>query len=321
MKSEVLVSVCMTAYNQAKFIVEAIEGVLMQQTDFPFELLIGEDFSMKDNTLDICLNYQKKYPEIIRIVHDKKNHGMVANEQRLMDLAEGKYIAFCEADDYWIHPLKLQKQVNILENNLQFAACASQSRVIYEVDKEHWHLLSDASLIDRQVTLQDQLNGTGGFQTASFMFRTKYIHEVPPMPIVINGWDRAVFILNAYRGIIYWFNEPMTVYRKNESGISTQVSFDKMAKDVEMIDWFMSIDKKFPINALKAYIYESMISNARTISNLQLIIYYLAAQYYANKSPMDMSVLKISANKTLAYRLPKNTRRFFRIIGIVKNYE
>jgi len=59
MKSEVLVSVCMTAYNQAKFIVEAIEGVLMQQTDFPFELLIGEDFSMKDNTLDICLNYQK----------------------------------------------------------------------------------------------------------------------------------------------------------------------------------------------------------------------------------------------------------------------
>lgn len=318
--NKVLVTVCMTAYNQAKYLVDAIESILMQKTDFQFELLIGEDLSNRDSTLEICGEYEMKYPHIVRIIHDGKNHGMVANEQRLMAAAKGKYIAFCEADDYWIDPLKLQKQVDVLEANNQFSACACQSRVICGMDKENWCLLSNKSTSDREITLQDLLNGDLPFQTASFLFRSKHIHQVDPMPLKINGWDRAVFLLNAYRGNIYWFKEPMAVYRKNEGGISTWVTFELMKRDLDMINWFKSIDEKFPINALKAHIYQSMIANAITIKTSQIIIYYFFTLFYSNRSEIEMTVLKASANKTLSYRLPKNLRRVFRKLGFIKSY-
>lgn len=314
-----MVTVCMTAYNQAMYIVDAIEGVLMQNTNFQIELLIGEDCSNKDNTLEICRKYEQNYPQIIRVVHDGRNYGMVANEQRLMDQAKGKYIAFCEADDYWIDPFKLQKQVEILQTNPQYSACACQSRVINGTDKERYKLLNKF-MTDHEISLTDLLIGKGGFQTASFLFRTKNIKEVSPLPIKINGWDRAVFMLNARRGNIYWLKDEMAVYRKNEDGISSWVTYDLMKRDLDMISWFKDIDMRFPLNALKVHIYESVIGNARTINTLQLIHCYLYVLYYVKRSEIDSSRLKITANITLAYRLPQNLRRLFRKLGIVKNY-
>ena len=311
-----LVTVCMTAYNQAKYIVDAIEGVLMQQTNFAFELLIGEDSSTKDNTLEICRNYEKQYPDIIKVVYDGKNYGMVANEQRLMNAAQGKYIAFCEADDYWIDPQKLQKQVDILKKNLQYSACACQSRVIYGTNKEKWKLLSK-STEDRTITLNDILNTEGEFQTASFIFLAKNIRNITPMPVTINGWDRAVFILNAYKGDIYWLKDEMAVYRKNEDGISSWVTFDLMKRDIDMIPWFFQVDVKFPLNALKSHIYYGIISNAREINVFNLLKYYVYILFYIRKSEIDMTVLKQGAKKTLEYRMPRFLRRVFRKIKIL----
>ena len=172
--NQIIVSVCMTAYNQAKYLVEAVESILMQQTDFQFELLIGEDLSNKDNTLEICREYELKYPHIVKVIHDGKNHGMVANEQRLMDAAKGKYIAFCEADDYWIDSLKLQKQVNVLEKHPEYSACACQSKIINGFNKDEYRLLSDYNedtTFDTTYLLQVGCK----FQTASFIFRKSNI--------------------------------------------------------------------------------------------------------------------------------------------------
>jgi glycosyltransferase involved in cell wall biosynthesis len=111
-----LVSVKMITYNHAPFIAQAIEGVLQQKTNFPFELVIGEDCST-DGTQEIVLEYQKKYPDIIHVITSDKNVGMKKNSYRTTKACRGKYLAFCEGDDYWHHPHKLQKQTDYLESH------------------------------------------------------------------------------------------------------------------------------------------------------------------------------------------------------------
>lgn len=111
-----LVSVEMITYNHEPYIAQAIEGVLMQKANFPIELIIGEDCST-DRTREIVLDYQKKYPDIIRVITSGHNIGMIKNGFRTTKACCGKYIAFCEGDDYWTDSLKLQKQVDFLEAN------------------------------------------------------------------------------------------------------------------------------------------------------------------------------------------------------------
>jgi glycosyltransferase involved in cell wall biosynthesis len=113
---EPLVSVKMLTYNHAPYIAQAIEGVLQQKTNYPFELVIGEDCST-DGTREIVLEYQKKYPDIIRLVTSDRNLGMKKNSYRTTKACRGKYMAFCEGDDYWHRPDKLQKQADYLESH------------------------------------------------------------------------------------------------------------------------------------------------------------------------------------------------------------
>jgi glycosyltransferase involved in cell wall biosynthesis len=123
---EPLVSVAIITYNHAPFIAQAIEGALKQETTFPFELVIGEDRST-DETRDIVLKYQEKYPHVISVVISDENVGMKKNSYRTAKACRGRYLAFCEGDDYWHHPWKLQKQVDYLEHHpecgLLFADC------------------------------------------------------------------------------------------------------------------------------------------------------------------------------------------------------
>jgi glycosyltransferase involved in cell wall biosynthesis len=116
MKQRPLVSAHMITYNHKPYIAQAIEGVLKQERDFPIELVIGEDCST-DGTREIVLEYQKKHPETIRVITSERNVGAVANELRTDRACRGTYVAFCEGDDHWHHPLKLQKQVDYLESH------------------------------------------------------------------------------------------------------------------------------------------------------------------------------------------------------------
>jgi glycosyltransferase involved in cell wall biosynthesis len=111
-----LVSVEMITYNHAPFIRRAVEGVLSQKTDFPFELVIGEDCST-DGTREIVFDYQKRFPNIIRVVTSESNVGMHENSGRTWRVCRGQYAAFCEGDDYWHDPVKLQRQVDYLESH------------------------------------------------------------------------------------------------------------------------------------------------------------------------------------------------------------
>ena len=115
-----LLSIVTITYNHEPFIAKTIEGVLMQQVNFRIELIIAEDCST-DGTRAICQQYAEQYPALIRLITSESNVGAIANERRAMQAARGKYIAFCEGDDYWTDPLKLQKQVDFLESHPDYS--------------------------------------------------------------------------------------------------------------------------------------------------------------------------------------------------------
>ena len=124
-----MISVVMITYNHEMFISQAIEGVVMQRTTFPLELIIGDD-SSSDRTLQICQEYKEKYPDIIKLKYELKNIGMQQNFYKTIQACSGKYIAFCEGDDYWTDPYKLQKQVDFLETNTNYALIHTNKAIL-----------------------------------------------------------------------------------------------------------------------------------------------------------------------------------------------
>jgi len=126
-----IVSICMITYNHEKFIAEAIAGVLMQKTSFNYQLVIGEDYST-DNTLHICQKYANENPDRIKILPSEKNLGMTPNFIRTLNACAGKYIAFCEGDDYWTDPYKLEKQVDFLERNPDYSLVWTRFKMLDE---------------------------------------------------------------------------------------------------------------------------------------------------------------------------------------------
>lgn len=124
-----LASVTMSAYQHAPWIAQAIEGVLAQQCSFPFELIIGDDGST-DGTLEICQDYQRRHPGIIRLIIAGRNTGLKANKLRQFELVRGRYHALCDGDDWWSDPLKLQAQVDFLESHPECSLCFTRTRVV-----------------------------------------------------------------------------------------------------------------------------------------------------------------------------------------------
>jgi glycosyltransferase involved in cell wall biosynthesis len=125
----------MITFNHEKYIAEAIEGVLGQKVTFKIELVIGEDCS-SDLTRNICQNYADKYPDLIRLLPSEKNLGMTENGLRTLNECYGKYIAFCEGDDYWSNSFKLQKQVDFLEKNIEYGLVHSDCDFLFQNDKK-----------------------------------------------------------------------------------------------------------------------------------------------------------------------------------------
>lgn len=109
-----LASVLLITYNQEEYITQAIESVLSQKCDFEYELVVGEDCST-DSTREKCLALQARYPGKVRVICNEYNKGVIRNFYDTLFECRGKYIAECAGDDFWIDPLKLQKQVRILE--------------------------------------------------------------------------------------------------------------------------------------------------------------------------------------------------------------
>lgn len=127
-----LVSVCLCTYNQENTIRQAIDGVLNQKTDFEYELIIGDDAST-DRTREICFEYQRHHPEKVRVLWSEENQYAVGgNGIRTFGACRGKYIAYCEGDDYWTNLDKLQLQVDIFRRYPDLGICLMGTDCLYE---------------------------------------------------------------------------------------------------------------------------------------------------------------------------------------------
>jgi glycosyltransferase involved in cell wall biosynthesis len=178
---EPLVSVDMITYNHVPYIAQAIEGVLQQETSFPFELVIGEDCST-DGTREMVFDYQKKYPDIIRVITSTKNVGSHKNGFRTEKACRGKYIAYCDGDDYWHHPQKLQKQVDYLESNPECGLVYSDyDRFIVEKRKRTPSVNRRNKRIPLSISNPDfcrMICGRTGIQTCTVVVRKDLLFRV-----------------------------------------------------------------------------------------------------------------------------------------------
>lgn len=126
------VSVIVLTYNQEKTIGRTLDSILRQKRNFPIEIIIGDDAS-KDHTVQVCREYARKYPEIIRLVENKTNKGLLQNYYDCVLLAKGKYISECAGDDFWIYEEKIQKQSEILDRDKDTVlVCADWKNYIEE---------------------------------------------------------------------------------------------------------------------------------------------------------------------------------------------
>lgn len=178
-----LVSVSMITYNHAPFIAKAIEGVLQQEAEFPFELVIGEDCST-DETRGIVFAYQKKHPAIIRVITSDANVGMKKNGLRTLKACRGKYIAFCEGDDYWHRSDKLKKQAGYLESNPECGLVytnydvyhvSSRERIKDFINYRKWRMPEDPGIAD----IVESKGGTSrSITTCTVMVRARLCSEI-----------------------------------------------------------------------------------------------------------------------------------------------
>ncbi len=176
-----LLTVCIITYNHEKYIREAIEGVLMQNVNFFFEIIIADDCST-DNTRAILLEYKEKYPELFNFIFQEKNIGAAQNWFQLINAPKSKYIAYFEGDDYWTDPLKLQKQVDFLEDNLSYVATYHRYAYKYP-NKYSVQCLNNEFNLDTYykdtITIIDLLK-TSKIRTLTVVFRNILIEN--PLP-------------------------------------------------------------------------------------------------------------------------------------------
>lgn len=237
-----LVSICCITYNHEEYIKDALEGFLMQETDFPFEVLIHDDAST-DRTADIIREYEKKYPEIIKPIYQTENQysqGLRTAKNNYVR-AQGEFIATCEGDDYWIDKHKIQKQVNILRIETNCNVCFHESyqktndgRILKaRIHKGKARLLSPENII---------IHSGITMPTASIMFRgtilDKMINPVFQKPRYSYG-DTYLRAVTSYPNGAYYLNEFMSVYRVNSKSsvqriykLSNEKKFLKIRDDL-----------------------------------------------------------------------------------------
>jgi len=215
------VSVCIFTYNHEKFIERCIESALMQNTDFDFEIVLGEDYS-KDSTRNICNEYVQKYPNKVRLLDRGKNLGMCENIFDSLKNCKSKYTAILDGDDYWIDPTKLQKQYNYMESHPKINLVFHQTLIINELNNTIGYFVKDKKSL---YTIEDIINNWS-MATGAMFFRTKAM-DFPDFVYHTHNFDLAIqLILNRNGEKIGYIDELMSVYNINAGSNTNNPSYD-----------------------------------------------------------------------------------------------
>lgn len=231
-----VVSICCLTYNHSPYIGQCIEGFLMQKCNFNFEVLIHDDAST-DGTSEIIQKYQEKFPKIIKPIVQTENqwsNGKRLNIRFNFPRAQGKYIALCEGDDYWTDPLKLQRQVDFLENNPEYSLVCGGFKSINTVTGEEEVIIKD---------IENAPDNTAkGFDITLDRFFKQWLTKTLTLTFRKNMYNEAMLTKYKYirdvhlyyhllkEGKGYYMKEVLGVYRIHRGGIFSEISEKEKSK-------------------------------------------------------------------------------------------
>ena len=231
-----LVSITVATYQHVKYIKQFLDGLLMQKTNLLYEVIIGEDGSV-DGTQEICKEYAEKYPDKIRLyIRDRRLSQFVAENGKVTRFngiwnrmsARGKYIAWCEGDDYWTDPLKLQKQVDFLEGHPEYGLCYTKVRYYHQATKRFIKTWGGP------YTCFDDLFKQNTIPTLTVLLRrnlyNQYITEIQPEQQHWKMGDYPMWLWFAHESSIKLIPDVTGVYRVLANSASHSKSFNEHAQ-------------------------------------------------------------------------------------------
>ncbi len=270
------VTVICASYNHEPYIRDALEGFVKQQTTFPFQAFVTDDVS-SDNTAAIIREYAEKYPDIIvPFLHDK-NVGAGRSWRNMINHANTSYIAFCDGDDYWTDPLKMQKQFDYMEAHQNLRACFHDVAISIETADGTWFQSKDfchtkdgslrwpsghVRFFKKPTYKLENFIPFGFVHTSSMFLRWDYSIEFPDWYFDKGVGDFPMWALQVNTGRFGYLDEAMSVHRRTDSGsyaFSNKYEFWRRSKngwvelDEGMIDFFTRTKpSKSIVRALRA---------------------------------------------------------------------
>lgn len=296
-----LVSVLITTYNQELYIADALEGALMQRTDFPYEIIIGEDCST-DGTREICEAYQARFPDRIILLANEKNKGVLRNYFDSFLQCRGKYIADCAGDDYWLDPMKMQKEVDILETHPDVMLVHTNWREYHQQSrtfvrdargkKGGWKEKIQAG-DDAIRRLIIQRNCPYAFLSSAIYRRENLLKDYLENPYLFNSEelpceDFQIWFTLQRQGLFYYLDEETSVYRILQHSVSNDDSFQKQ------------FDFAYGLFFLRLYI---------------IRYYHVSVEYAREYQYSELSNMMMLAFRT---RIPSNACR---VISLAKEHD
>jgi glycosyltransferase involved in cell wall biosynthesis len=268
-----LVSVCISTYNQEKYIRQTLDSILAQKTDFPFEIVIGEDNS-PDTTREICNDYVQRFPDMVSVMPLTKNLGPIPNLMRSLKACRGKYVALLDGDDYWIDEWKLQKQIDCLEKDEKMSLCFTGWKEYQENDD----VFLDVKIAQQKgyFTIEDFAN-EAYFHTSTVVLRQPKTKEW--IENLANFWigDRPLYItiLNEIGGYAYKLEDICSVFRVNNG--STFSPTKPIERSILVGNMYEELKRLYPKLALNF--------NAR----LNVLDYFIMRDAYRNKNREELT--------------------------------
>ncbi len=219
---EPLVSVCIITYNHEKWISAAIDSVLMQETDFLCELIIADDCST-DKTREIILSYAEKFP--VKLIFQKKNKGAAENWIELMEAPIGKYVAYFEGDDSWVDPLKLKKQVKVLNENTDVVLCYSNAKINDTKNPASSIYFTPANKPAERINKYAVIKHCV-VPTCTIVFRNNLI-TFPDWFVQARAGDYFLLYLLSKHGDMFYYDEALALYNHHYNGLSRKTNLSQ----------------------------------------------------------------------------------------------